>query len=480
MPKWLLGVVFAGLGGWYFWMQSKALPVTLADPIFQFEKQSLQEVIISQVDQEIHLVEQDGIWTLKQADNQASTTMVNRSKHQLHDLHARSIVDTNPQDLSVYGLGEDATQVDLKLRDGSTLSLKVGDPNPTGVSYYMMPLDGPHQNSVVTVAKASVDFFESELADFRAEHFLRFDLESVGELTITVYPILATELSNLEVREQSMVWTMRKTSYESGYVQWTGSVLGQEPIVLSKEFVRRLLGRLLALKALDYQGVLELSDAEAGLDRPRAKIVAKGTGVDFEMLVGKVVAEGQSIVQMRGETERVTTRNGFLEELSFDRDKVRQRQVLDFLSVDSQQIESMQIERNGSTSKTLRLQAEQWNLNGTLIDNSKALGLLKQLSSLRIDEFVVDPTTPLEQGATEKIDIIHPLGSVTLHIGDLVTRSVLVEDGEPPQTARYRTLLVQTEKSTESVLVSEYWWEQTQVLWDDLTTIDSETESKGE
>ena len=43
----------------------------------------------------------------------------------------------------------------------------MGGANPTGVSYYMMPLSGPHKGSVLTVGKASVDFFGSELVIFK-------------------------------------------------------------------------------------------------------------------------------------------------------------------------------------------------------------------------------------------------------------------------------------------------------------------------
>ena len=80
-------------------------------------------------------------------------------KHQLHRLKARSIVERNPVELDNYGLGKDAIQVDLSIRGGQNESLLIGGANPTGVSYYMMPLSGPHKGSVLTVAKASVDFF---------------------------------------------------------------------------------------------------------------------------------------------------------------------------------------------------------------------------------------------------------------------------------------------------------------------------------
>ena len=103
--------------------------------IFDFEKQSLEEVVIHQPGQEVRMVEKNGMWILVQANNEASTTMVNQVKHQLHRLKkARSIVERNPVELDNYGLGKDAIQVDLSIRGDQNESLLIGGANPTGVS----------------------------------------------------------------------------------------------------------------------------------------------------------------------------------------------------------------------------------------------------------------------------------------------------------------------------------------------------------
>ena len=66
-------------------------------------------------------------------------------------------MERNPVELDNYGLGKDAIQVDLSIQGDQNESLLIGGANPTG-EYYMMPLSGPHKGSVLTVAKASVDF----------------------------------------------------------------------------------------------------------------------------------------------------------------------------------------------------------------------------------------------------------------------------------------------------------------------------------
>ena len=87
----VFGVCFL-LGGAYWWTQNQPDPPDLDVHIFDFEKQDLKEVSIHQPGQEVRMVEDNGKWILVQAENEASTTMVNRSKHQLHRLKARSIV----------------------------------------------------------------------------------------------------------------------------------------------------------------------------------------------------------------------------------------------------------------------------------------------------------------------------------------------------------------------------------------------------
>ena len=71
-------------------------------------------------------------------------TMVNRIKHQLHDLSSRARVVENPENPDLFGLGENAIFVDIDLSSGRRISFKAGDPNPTAVSHVKRQLDWGH------------------------------------------------------------------------------------------------------------------------------------------------------------------------------------------------------------------------------------------------------------------------------------------------------------------------------------------------
>ena len=459
----LVGLSFVVLGGLYFWSQHQTPPVTIDDPIFDFEKQELKEVVIHQPTQDIHLIEKDGEWILQEAKNEASTTMVNRSKHQLHNLKARSIVDKDPNDLETYGLGKNTIQVDLKLRDGRALSLKVGDPNPTGVSYYMMPLHGPHQNSVVTVAKASVDFFASELGDFRAEHFVQFDLDGIDRIEIELSPRFSTEITDVDSKTDFIAplkWTAVRSVQEE-FIQWKGGFESSPLTLISKDFIRRLLGRMLALKAIDYQGVIELSDEDAGLNNPLATIDLRGNNTKFSMIVGDSPTEGQRFVQVDGLTERVLTRSGFLDEFKFDSNQMKNRLVLDFLETVSG-LKRMTVLQQQQT--IIEATNEDWSVNERSIIEKDLQLLLSHCSKLRIVEWVSDSTDFIlesEEWSGHYIVIEHTIGTVRIDFGSVIERNVALSETDPPQVVRYRRLKLNQdfvgEVDDAVVLIEESW-----------------------
>ena len=87
--------------------------------LFNFEKQELVRVDVSRPDGDnIALVEADGRWTIEGTGFVAGRSMVNRVKHQIHDLTARATVVDNPDAPELYGLGKNAIDVKLTMRDG--------------------------------------------------------------------------------------------------------------------------------------------------------------------------------------------------------------------------------------------------------------------------------------------------------------------------------------------------------------------------
>ena len=456
MRSHIVGVLCLILGGVYWWTQAQSEPPGLDVLIFDFEKQSLEEVVIHQPGQEVRMIENNGTWNLVQAGNEASTTMVNRSKHQLHQLKARSIVERNPVDLENYGLGNNAIQVDLSLRGGQKESLLVGSANPTGVSYYMMPLSGPHKGSVLTVAKASVDFFGSELSEFRAEHFVQFDLKSVDSIEIVLSESFVKER---EIGIDERTWVAKRNVVDD-FQFWNGGFTDQPVERISSEFMRRLLGRYLALKSKGYKGVVEISDTQAGLDRPIVSAVLTGAGVNIEVQIGASVSDGLRYFSVNGLTERVIARDGLLEDYNFSLSQVRNPRLLDF------------IENTGGLSRVIAkskdaeyvlLHDTRWTWNDVEVSESTIQPLLEQASEFRVIEWRDEDadwtfTPDSEKVGVNTLQIEHELGLVSLEFGDKLERNMAISPTDPPQVVQYRQARLQIATQQMDILMEEHWF----------------------
>ncbi len=229
-------------------------PEVLESPaLYQFEKADMVRVDIVCPDSTLVLAEQpDGEWLVEGPGWPAARSMVNRVKHQIHDLTARATVIETPEMPELYGLGANAIHVTLTLRDGRTLEFLAGDPNPSNVSYYVQPLPG---DTIYTVKKSAMDYYSLEPDAFRERRFASHDANDADRLEADLPGGRRLVLQ----RESDLVWHM------------------EEPrrMLASREEVRRLLGRVTALKVDDFVEDHPADLARYGLDRPRARIRVK-------------------------------------------------------------------------------------------------------------------------------------------------------------------------------------------------------------
>ena len=166
------------------WWWTQQTDEGLANHVFNFEKHDVTGFLVEYPDREsLKVLEKDGEWIVSKTGHTASMTMVNRVRHQIHNLSVRAHVTEHSSDLTLYGLGPKSTTVTIYTRQGEE-TFEVGAPNPTGVSYYIRPLTGPLQGMVVTVAKAAVDYYAAPRSEFRSPHFCRFDLDSVSQIDV--------------------------------------------------------------------------------------------------------------------------------------------------------------------------------------------------------------------------------------------------------------------------------------------------------
>lgn len=205
---------------------------------------------VKRPDTTIVLVEKDDGWSIETENLRAAKNMVNRVKHQFHDLMSRATVVEAGSGDALYGLGDSAIHVSLGFRDGSTRAFTAGDPNPSGVSFYIRP-DG--SDRVYTVKKSAIDYYSLGLSEFRERRFATFDSKDVDTL------------------EATLPGGKRLKFQRTGAHAW--DMLEPRSMPASDSEIRSLLGRVSAMKAIKFVTDDPAEATRLGLDRPRARVV---------------------------------------------------------------------------------------------------------------------------------------------------------------------------------------------------------------
>lgn len=397
-----VGVLYAFLG---------PSPRTVADKedecnrLFTFEKHELLRVQIEQPEGEggrtIAFSEKDdGEWYLEgeESDEQVDRSMVNRVKHQIHDLCARVQMD-DPKALELYGLGSLAANVELTLRDERKVRFAVGDANPSSVSYYIQKIG---DENVYTVKKSASDFWFSQLRAFRNPKFARFDSKDANRIeALLQVPDEGERKLILERIEDE--WEMRSPLEMSAHNQ----------------DVRRLLGRVQALKAREF---IDFTPEEAtarlkehGLDAPRADIrISFGSSDELHLLVGKKAPstsryeEDIAYMTIEGDDTIYIAKAGMLEDFTGDPEDMRNRRVVrmkveDVVAVDVEIFPNEEDDLKGAAGVRFAKGGWLWD-DGVPVPGSAPERVVRQLAELEVDSLITkDPENPSEYGMVDPI-----------------------------------------------------------------------------
>ncbi|RME27664.1 MAG: DUF4340 domain-containing protein [Deltaproteobacteria bacterium] len=366
--------------------------------IFDFEKHELVKVHVERPGAEpITLEERDGRWIIAGTDFVAGRSMVNRVKHQLHDLTSRATVVEDPENPELYGLGANAIKVELTLRDGRTLAFEAGDPNPSSVSYYIRPIPG---DTVYTVKKSAVDYYSLTLDEFRERRFAGFDSKDVTRMDATI-DLPATD-ERPAVRRHLVV-------ERTGDHEW--QMLEPVQMAANDDRMRRLLGRVNALKARDF---IEVDDAELqarlpewGLDHPRLDITL--SFASREPLRLRVGADAPSdnkyeqlaYVLVEGDDTIYIARRGLLDDFGADLEELRNRRVVQMREEDVVAVDATLRAEPGEDLEGeagVRYAAEQWVWrDGVPVPGSTPKRVARYLAELEVQAFVDDHPGDLSQ-----------------------------------------------------------------------------------
>lgn len=374
--------------------------------IFAFEKHELVSVRVERPGAEpLSLVEKDGGWIIEGSGFAAGRSMVNRVKHQLHDLTSRATVVEAPDQLELYGLGDNAIRVRLGLRDGTELAFEAGDPNPSAVSYYIRPLPG---DVIYTVKKSAVDYYSLTLDEFREQRFASFESKDVTRLQALI---------RLPEGEDSPAVDRSLVLERVGEREW--EMLDPEVMAANEDRVRRLLGRVNALKAQGFIAVpaddLAARLPEWGLDAPRLDLSLNFASREpMRLRVGADAPsdsryESLAYVLVDGDDTVFIARRGLLEEFASDLQELRNRRVVRMTEQDVRAVdvvlraEPPDEELAGQAG--VRFAAERWMWqDGVPVAGSTPSRVARFLAELEVEEFVEDKPEDLDRyGLTDPV-----------------------------------------------------------------------------
>ncbi len=386
--------------------------------LFQFEKHAMVRVDVHRPDgTHIALLEQDGKWIIEGTDHPAGRSMVNRVKHQIHDLTARATVISDADAPSLYGLGENAIRVELTLRDGEKIRFRAGDPNPSSVSYYIQP-EG--SETIFTVQKAAVDYYSLTLDEFRERRFASFDSKDVTRITAALRLPGARHTLDLE-KTGDRLWEQRSPL----------------KMAASDDQVRRLLGRVSALKARKFLPAEGRELSEFGLDAPRADIkILFGSRDPLRVRVGndaptKSQHEELAYVHVEGIDTIFVARRGLLDAYGQDPADLRNRRVVRMKAADVVSIDGVLAEVPGDKlhgAGGVRYAAEQWVWkDGVPVAGSTPKRVARRLAELEVAEFVDDSPSGLARFGLDS-----PRARVVLRDRHEQERVVRIGDEGPP------------------------------------------------
>jgi hypothetical protein len=383
--------------------------------LFKFEKQDLVKTVVTRPDGEVlTLTETEDGWLLEETGFRASKSMVNRVKHQLHDLTARASVVDEAVDPALYGLGDSAVHVELTFRDGRVESFRAGDPNPSSVSYYIQP-DG--DGAIYTVKKSAVDYYSLQLDEFRERRFAGFNSKDADRIAAKLPDGSVLELQR--VGEKS--WHMTEP----------------EQMSVSLDEARSLLGRVAVLKAVDFVADQPEDLAAWGLAEPRAQVtVSFGTREPLTLLVGSEVEGDEepslSHMMVLGEGTVYTAKDSFLDDYTVSPDDLRDRAFVDM--ADDEVVDVLvtlhrsEDEPDLVGEVPLKQVGDVWTwYDGKPVPGSTPRRLAERAQGLEVEEFVGAPTNLAPYGLDK------PVATLRLVSDTGTERVLLLGDEAPPR-----------------------------------------------
>ena len=279
----ILGVLVLLGGGYYgstIWKKKKAAPDSAPyTPPAELGNLDSSELVRIE-GPGITVEKKDGAWELSYLESgippggiELDQSQVMYMTFSLAKVWAESIVEEEPKDLSVYGLGSSASRTSVTDSSGRKVTYLLGDMTPSRTNYYMMEEGDPKVYSVSAYAAKYMRFFLDSIRNKIL--FPAFDLQELTRLKI--------ELPNTKI-ELVTAETSEELKYSSPFSTFLMISPYKIPRGVNNENLNKLLAPLNNLTVVDFIDNPS-SPAQYGLDKPVRLFLQAGENA-LDLLIG--------------------------------------------------------------------------------------------------------------------------------------------------------------------------------------------------
>ena len=219
-------------------------------------------------------------------DLPTNTSLIGTLANNTASLQAEQCVEEHADDLEKFGLGDDATQVEMQFEDGSTFAFRIGDSVSGSSSHYFALADSDTVYTVKTslvanFSKAATDFLSTTILEKPADE----DMPEIGTVTIE-----RADLETPIVLERRDTSNDENTGGTMSDHQMTVPISAYLSVERSTDVIEGLFG-LTASKILEVRPD-EQAKEDAGITEPFATLTLDcSDGNPYVLKIGKAVTE---------------------------------------------------------------------------------------------------------------------------------------------------------------------------------------------
>ncbi len=208
------------LGGVYFFVtrdekppveegKTETVQKNDGETIFETDKNSITNLFISNNSGEYEFYADGTVWYVRGGEHLLYNQPLIFSTVLDYVTVTPSIaVEENAEDISVYGLENSKTRVNVKTSDGKDATFVLGDETKGGNGYYFM-MEG--DSSVYTISKAFGTNMLKALEDYRDTGLFELTVDEITEVTYTVFGTGEVTVKKLDEQKDMMTsWEMTK------------------------------------------------------------------------------------------------------------------------------------------------------------------------------------------------------------------------------------------------------------------------------